>query len=118
MATAELAVALPVLVLLVLLGTGLLGAMRSGIECQNAARVGARLAARGEPPEEVRRAAAAVAPAGAEVTVNSSSAIGGDPVLVTVEVVARRSLAGPWTGPVPRVRVAGHAVALVEPNVG
>lgn len=71
MVTAELAVAIPALTLVLLMA---LTAVRAGIDqvrCTDAARVGARLAARGEAPEAVRREAARVAPEGAQVSIGS-----------------------------------------------
>lgn len=116
MATAELALALPLVVLLVLFGVGLVGAVRSGVECQNAARLAARLAGRGGGPAAVREAAIAAAPSGAVVTIGSEQMVGGR-TAVTVEVAVRVSLTGPWSGPAPRVRVLGRAAALVEPDI-
>jgi Flp pilus assembly protein TadG len=109
MATAELAVGLPVLALLVIFGAGVIGAARTDVECQNAARIAARLAARGESLDAVRRAAAQAAPPGAEVSVS-----GGQTVVV---VVSREvGIPGPWSGQGPHVRVQGKAVADLEPS--
>ncbi|QIM22801.1 pilus assembly protein [Phycicoccus sp. HDW14] len=68
-ATAELAVALPALLLVLAVA---LGALRLGIDrvrCLDAAQTGARLLARGEPLESSRAAALARAPAGATAAV-------------------------------------------------
>ncbi|MFG2943845.1 TadE family type IV pilus minor pilin [Streptomyces adustus] len=78
--TAESAVVLPVLVLFALaLVWGLLvAAVR--IQCVDAARTGARAAARQDPPDAVLEVTRAAAPSGAEVTVGRS----GDQVRVVV----------------------------------
>ena len=72
-ATAELAVALPGFV--VLLAALLFGgsALVAELRCADAARAGARWAARGEPAEEVRRVAGRAAPDGADVHVAVSA---------------------------------------------
>ncbi len=85
MTTAELAVALPAVVLVLAL---CLTAMALGVDhvrAQDAARAGARAASRGEPPAVVREVAASRAPAGAEVVVRA----GADGVSVRVVAPAR-----------------------------
>jgi Flp pilus assembly protein TadG len=69
--TAETALALPAvaLVALVIVGVGSLGVAQ--LRCVDAARAGARLAARGESWARVVTRAAAIAPSGAVVTVGS-----------------------------------------------
>ncbi|MBM6401355.1 TadE family type IV pilus minor pilin [Phycicoccus sonneratiae] len=79
-ATAELAVALPALLLVLAVA---LGALRLGIDrvrCLDAAQVGARLLARGEPVERARALALARAPAGA----TADLVVGSRTVRVTV----------------------------------
>lgn len=80
MATAELALALPSLVLVLAVALAGVDLGLSQVRCVDAARLGARLVARGEPRpvvlSEVRRAA----PAGASVVLRSS----GDHGSVTV----------------------------------
>lgn len=97
-ATAELAVCLPALVLL--LATGLMGltAMRTQIECVDVAREAARAAARGDP----------VAPGmpGASVMVSTD----GDVVRATVVV---RFSPG---GGLPGFDITATSVAAVEPT--
>ncbi|MDT0308411.1 TadE family type IV pilus minor pilin [Streptomyces sp. DSM 44917] len=103
--TAEAAVVLPVLV--VLLGMLLwgLGAVAAQARCGDAARAGARAAARGEAAAAVERAARATAPEGARVRVARED----DLVRVTVD--ART----PGPGPLA-VRVSGEVVARAEPE--
>lgn len=85
MATAELAVAMPVVVLVLGL---VLGGVSLGIDevrCVDAARAGARAAARGDPVAEVRVEASRSAPAGSQVAVRT----GEGRVRVTVTGPAR-----------------------------
>lgn len=102
--TAETAMVVPVLVLL----TGLLvwGVMAAAaqVRCVDAARAGAREAARSEAPADVLSAARAAAPAGAKVSVRRE----GDMVHVRVTV------------PAPRfpVTLTAEAAALAEDTVG
>ncbi|MBT3163499.1 pilus assembly protein [Streptomyces sp. Vc74B-19] len=81
--TAESALVLPVLVLFVTaLVWGLL-VVAAQIQCVDAARAGARAAARQDPPDAVAEVAREAAPAGARVTVSR------DAEHVRVTVVAR-----------------------------
>ncbi|MCL2730249.1 MAG: pilus assembly protein [Actinomycetia bacterium] len=102
--TAETAMVVPVLVLL----TGLLvwgvTAAAAQVRCVDAARAGAREAARSEAPADVLSAARAAAPAGAKVSVRRE----GDMVHVRVIV------------PAPRfpVTLTAEAAALAEDTVG
>ena len=83
--TAETALALPALAVVVatIVGLGHVGVAQ--LRCVDAARVAARLAARGEPAGVVRGRAAAAAPDGAVVQVSTAAQ-------VTVVVTARVSL--------------------------
>ncbi len=90
MVTAELAVAIPVLVAVLALA---LSAVRLGLDrvrVVDAAHVAARLAARGETPLAARAAALRAAPRGAEVSI----APGAGWVRVTVRAPAPPVLAG------------------------
>ncbi|MBN0048735.1 pilus assembly protein [Streptomyces actuosus] len=105
--TAESAMALPVLVLF---ATGLVWGLlvvAAQIRCVDAARTGARAAARQDPPEAVLRAARDTAPPGARITVTRD---GGQ---VRVLVVARPPL---LHGLSPELRE--EAVASAEEAVG
>lgn len=104
--TAELALALPavVLVLAVLLVTASAAALQ--LRCADGARAGARLAAIGEPDAAVTEVARRVAGAGVDVSVSRS-----DP---WVEVTVTASGPGAWfTG--GGVDVAATATAWAEP---
>jgi hypothetical protein len=107
MVTAETAVTLPVLVLF---GTALVWALMATaaqIQCVDAARAGARAAARQDPEEAVQAVARSAAPEGASVTVDRSGE------LVRVRVVAHP----PGAGALP-FEVRHEAVALAEETVG
>jgi hypothetical protein len=95
-ATAELAVCLPALALMLVVGLGALSVVRDQIECVAAAREVAIAVARGESPPPV---AAAVV----EISVD------GDVVRVVVR--RHRSL-----GALPGIDISATAVAAVEPE--
>jgi hypothetical protein len=105
--TAEAAVVLPALVLFVMALMWALLAASAQIQCVDAARAGARAAARQDPPDVVEAMARRAAPDGAAVTVGRE----GD--LVRVTVVA------PPPGPdaLP-LELRSTAVALAEETVG
>jgi TadE-like protein len=107
--TAETAVALPALVLVVVLGGWLLAAVAAEVRCVDAAREGARAIARGDPTSLAVTVAARAAPRGAHVTVRRE---GGE---VVVEVRAR---VGTTVGPAVGVRVGATARAPAEDQVG
>lgn len=98
---------LPVLVLLLGIGVGTVAAVTAQLRCIDAAREGARAAARGETVGTATELAAQAAPEGAEVTVS----VGEERVVVTV--TARVEIGG---GVLPTVLVMGEAVAVPEPT--
>ncbi|MEV8229298.1 TadE family type IV pilus minor pilin [Streptomyces sp. NPDC079167] len=105
--TAEAAMALPVLVAFVLALLWALVAASDQIRCVDAARAGARAAARSEPEDSVRSAAQEAAPGRARVAVERT---GG---LWRVRVEA------PTPGPGPLgLTLSAEAVALAEDTVG
>jgi Flp pilus assembly protein TadG len=83
--TVETALAIPSLILLVLALAGILAGMAAQIRCVDAARLGARAAARGEPPDAVR---AAVARASPDSHVDISNAAGLIHVAVSAPVAS------------------------------
>ncbi|MDQ1295041.1 MAG: hypothetical protein QG608_2926 [Actinomycetota bacterium] len=103
--TAEIALVLPAVVLLLalVLATGALTAAQ--MDCVDAARGAARLAARREPSTEVIAAARALAPPGADVTVRTQGA----QALVTVSAVVALPLPG-----TPRAVVRSTASSRLE----
>jgi hypothetical protein len=72
MVTAELAVLLPALVLLLVVSLRAVAVGVAELQCVDAARVAARSAARGDDPAAAQRAGQAVAPAGATVSVRTA----------------------------------------------
>ncbi|MEU1303304.1 TadE family type IV pilus minor pilin [Streptomyces shenzhenensis] len=105
--TAEAAVVLPVLVAFTMALVWGLFVVAAQIQCVDAARTGARAAARQDPAEAVVEITRAAAPGGAKVTVARE----GDQVRVTV--VARP----PLLGALP-LEVREEAVAATEETVG
>ncbi|MEV6954986.1 TadE family type IV pilus minor pilin [Streptomyces sp. NPDC051183] len=105
--TAEAALVIPALVLFAALLVWALMAAAAQIRCVDAARAGARAAARAEPAEVTVAAAEAAAPPGAEVRVERT----GDLWRVRVSAPA----------PGPRgltVHLGAQAVSLAEDTVG
>jgi Flp pilus assembly protein TadG len=109
--TAETAVVLPALVVVLVFALWSVMAVTAQLRCVDAARVGARALARGDAPASAVAAARAAAPAGARVVITRS----GD--LVAVDVVASARLPGRWSG-APALRLSGRAVAFVEGESG
>jgi len=104
--TAELAVALPAVVVLLVVVLVLATSVGTQLRCADAARTGARVAALGEGPGAVEAAATRVAGAGARVEV----AHDGDWVTVTV---SRAVTSGPLRA--GSLRASAAAVAWAEP---
>lgn len=107
MATAELAIALPTLVLLVAAALTAVSVATAQLRCVDAAREAARAAARGETAAVVRSLAERAGPDGSEVRVTS----GGEEVEVTVSAIA-----DPVGNLLPSFRVHAVAVAMREPE--
>jgi len=87
MVTAEFAVVLPAVVLVLALSLGALGLAWDQIRCVDAARAGARAASRGDSPDVVILLASRAAPSDAAVSVGTSGE------LVRVSVVSRPRVA-------------------------
>ncbi|MCB5166064.1 pilus assembly protein [Streptomyces bambusae] len=105
--TAEAALVLPALVVFATLLVWALMAAAGQIRCVDAARAGARAAARSEPPDRAAAIAREAAPAGARISVQRE----GDLWRVRVEA--------PAPGPAAlRVRLGARAAALAEDAVG
>lgn len=104
-ATAEAAVVLPALMAVLAMAIGVVVAVGAQLRCVDAARVGARAAARGDSDAAIRSATTAVAPRGAVVTIRRRAG------LVDVTVAAR--VLG--TGLLPAVPVDATATAEQEP---
>ena len=109
MVTAETAIVLPVLLLVLAGAVAAVTVVGAHLRCVDAAREGARAAARGEDVATVTAIVGRAAPPGALTHV----ATGEDEVTVTV--TARIAP----LGPVPlRITVSAEAVALREPGEG
>jgi Flp pilus assembly protein TadG len=108
--TVEFAMALPVLLLVLSLGLWAIAVAGAAMSCTDAARAGARAAARGDAPEQVEQVARRNAPPGATVEQSENDS------LVTVLVRARYEVPGPFT--LPGITVTGAAVAEREVGTG
>lgn len=106
--TAELAVALPALLILLCAALWSVATASAQLRCLDAAREGARASARGEAPEIVLDAVRRAAPASATVQVRRE---GG---LVHVSVSAAVAPLGQLARRAPSLRVSGRASAAVE----
>ncbi|MER7073245.1 TadE family type IV pilus minor pilin [Terrabacter sp. NPDC000476] len=104
MVTAELAVAIPAVVLVLALCLVAVGAAVDQIRCVDAARLAVRAAARGDTVAHVRALAAEAAPAGATVAVSARAGT------VRVSVRARTRS---WAG-LPTWQVVAGAESPVE----
>jgi hypothetical protein len=109
MVTAEIAVALPALLLVTALGVGAIGVTAAAARCADAARAAARALARGETESEAVRRATELAPAGADVRVVRRAE--------EVEVDVRATLS--WFGGLlPEVSLHQRVTASVEDSTG
>jgi len=109
--TAETAVVLPVLVVVLAAAVWVLAAVGAQLRCVDAAAVAARAAARGDDAAVVSAAGRRLAPGGATVHVGRV----GDEVHVEVRVEVQPF---PLLRVLPALPVSGRAVAVVEPGVG
>lgn len=107
--TAETAVLLPVLLVVLAAAVGVLACVGAQLKCVDAARAAARVAARGEPVATVQTAGERSAPPGAQVRVRSTGEL--VEVVVTAEV---RPFGAALR--VPAVAVRARAVAAAEPG--
>jgi Flp pilus assembly protein TadG len=108
MVTAEVAVALPALILVMALSIWGVVAASTQIACTDAARSGARAAARGEPISMVRARVARSLPAGASVRVQRDSQ------RTRVEIAA--PVEAPASANLPPLVIRVHATAVTEPG--
>jgi uncharacterized protein with LGFP repeats len=109
--TAEFAVALPAIVAVLAVALSAVAAAMAEVRCVDAARAGARAAARGETPAAALAAARGAAPAGATVVVRRQGAE------VVVQVRGRVSLLGPIGGGHVAVPVGAVERAPFEPGL-
>ncbi|MFF0575225.1 TadE family type IV pilus minor pilin [Streptosporangium saharense] len=106
--TAETAVALPALVVVLAAALWAVTVAGARLECVDAARAGARAASRGESLERVRSGVLAAAPAGARVTVTRG------PETTRVEVSV--TVTPGWGTSLPGIIVHATAVSATEPG--
>jgi Flp pilus assembly protein TadG len=107
MVTAETAVVLPVLLVVLAAAVAAVVVVGSQLRCVDAAREGARSAARGDMLAVVTELAGRAAPDGARTTMTGT----GDTVTVTVTATVQP------LGPLPfRLQVHASASAIVEPG--
>jgi hypothetical protein len=104
--TVELALAMPVLFAVLGLALWAVSAAGLAMDCTDAARAGARAAARGDSEASVRALVERTGPEGARLTVQRRDG------LVTVTVLRRTAPPGPFR--LPGFTVGGSAVAEVE----
>lgn len=107
MVTAETAVVLPVLVFILAAALAAVSVVTAQMRCTDAAREGARAAARGESDSAVQQIALSSAPDGSAVSVNRDSET------VTVQVTASVPL---FPGLGPSMTVSDSATAALEPG--
>jgi hypothetical protein len=108
--TAETAVAFPALVVVLAVALWGVSAAAAQVACVDAARAGARAAARGEPQSEVRAAVLRAAPPRAHVTLSHDPA--------TARVVVRAEAQPPLKGLFPALKLSAQAIAATEPEGG
>ncbi len=108
MVTAEAALALPVLVLVLAGAVAAVAVLGAQVRCVDAAREGVLAAARGEDRARVGSLVEDLAPEGARVRVDGPD---GDRVSVTVTAEVAPLGAVPWS-----VRLSASAVARPEPG--
>lgn len=108
MVTAEIAVALPSLVLITAMAVWGVLVASVQLTCTDAARTGARAAARGEALPAVRELVVRAVPAGATVEVHRDA----ETVRIDVSVPVKPPAA---TG-FPSLTVRAHAIAATEPG--
>lgn len=107
--TAEAAVLLPVLVVVLAAAVWVIACLAAQLECVDAARAAARAAARGDSPAAVRATGQRLAPDGAQVTQSHADGV------VEVRVRAEVRPFGGVLQVLPAVAVRGRATAAVEP---
>jgi hypothetical protein len=100
--------AMPSVVLILLVGVSVLTALSQQARCAEAARIGVRAAARGEPTETAHRLAAAAAPPGSRVDITRADG------LVTVRIATAFSAIGAARALLRDARISASATAEDE----
>ena len=112
MVTAEIAMAMPALVVITAGMLFVVGAVGAQLRCVDAAREASRELARGQDEPAVTAAVLGAAPAGARLAVSRQDG------LVTATVTARAPVFGPLLAALPGVAVSSSATALDETRIG
>jgi hypothetical protein len=107
--TAEMAMALPVLVLVTWTVMWFVSVLGTQARCTEAARAAARAGARGDDPAIAARS---LLPAGARLRVTRTGA------WLEVDVTDSRPPPGPLAGWLPGVSVSGRSIAALEDRLG
>lgn len=110
MVTAEIALALPSLVLVTAIALWGVAVASAQLTCTDAARTGARAAARGESLAAVRELVVKAVPPHAAVTIRRDAA--------TVEVDVSAPVEPPAATGLPALTVHAHVAAATEPGAG
>ena len=108
--TVETAVAFPALVVMLAVALWGVSAAAAEVACVDAARAGARAAARGEPEDEVRAAVRRAAPTGARVSMSHDA--------TTTRVVVQADIRPPIAALFPALRLRAQSIAATEPKGG
>ena len=108
--TAEIAVALPALMIVLAVALWGVTAAAAQVACVDAARTGARAAARGESPAAVRTAVLKAAPPGARVTLTHNP--------LTTHVTVHAAIQPPIRALFPPLQLRSDAAAATEPTGG
>ncbi|MGV9302332.1 TadE family type IV pilus minor pilin [Nonomuraea sp. NPDC003727] len=106
--TAETAAVLPALMVVLAAALWAITVVNTHLRCVDAARAGARAAARGEPLAQVRERTKALAPRGAQVDIARG------PETTRVDITARAH--PPWASALPAVEVTASAISDMEPG--
>ncbi|MGW1344097.1 TadE family type IV pilus minor pilin [Kribbella sp. NPDC002412] len=108
--TAEVAITLPVLLTMLVLGLWLTGTVVLNIQCTDAARDVARAVARGESLESAQELGRRTAPKNATITITRT------PTDIHVKVTATPTDPGPLLAPFPTTHVTAEATLQSEPT--
>ena len=108
--TAEVAIALPILLTLLFLGIWLIGVVTTNIRCIDAARDVARAVARGEGLETAQEIGRRTAPSDATITISRT----GHDIQVTVTAMPYRN--APLLAALPATPITATATLQSEPS--
>jgi len=110
--TAEVAIALPVLLTLLFLGIWLIGVVTTNIRCIDAARDVARAVARGESPAAAQELGRRTAPDNATITITRTDSD------IHVRVTATPEGNAPLLAALPATPITAEATLQSEPSQG